>query len=95
MAKARYLVTGGAGFIGSNLVAALASAGERVRILDNVSTGSWEHLDGIPEQSLIERIEGDIRDADAVARAVAGVEVVFLQWIRGLIETENTRTPGQ
>ena len=50
----RYLVTGGAGFIGSNLVAALTAAGERVRVLDNLSTGRWEHLDGIAQQSLIE-----------------------------------------
>lgn len=77
MSKARYLVTGGAGFIGSNLVAALVAAGEHVRVLDNCATGFWEHLDGIEAQSKIERIDGDIRDADAVARAMAGVEVVF------------------
>ncbi len=77
MAKASYLVTGGAGFIGSNLVAALAQAGERVRVLDNLSTGRWENLDGIPGQSLIERITGDIRDPAAVARASEGVEVIF------------------
>jgi UDP-glucose 4-epimerase len=77
MTSARYLVTGGAGFIGSNLVAALARAGERVRVLDNVSTGHWENLDPIAEQSAVERIEGDIRDAAMVARAMQGVEVVF------------------
>jgi UDP-glucose 4-epimerase len=77
MSTPRYLVTGGAGFIGSNLVAALTAAGERVRALDNLSTGRWEHLDGIPQQTLIERIEGDIRDAAVVARASKGVEVVF------------------
>jgi UDP-glucose 4-epimerase len=77
MQSARFLVTGGAGFIGSNLVAALAAAGERVRVLDNCATGFWEHLDGIEQQSLIERIDGDIRDAQAVAKATAGVEVVF------------------
>ena len=77
MSTPRYLVTGGAGFIGSNLVSALVSAGERVRILDNVETGRWEHLAGIPEQSLIERIEGDIRDAATVAKAAQGVEVIF------------------
>jgi UDP-glucose 4-epimerase len=71
------LVTGGAGFIGSNIVAALTAAGERVRVLDNLATGRWEHLDGIPAQSLIERIPGDIRDAEAVAVASKGVEVVF------------------
>ena len=73
----RYLVTGGAGFIGSNLVAALTAAGERVRVLDNLATGRWEHLDGIPAQSLIERITGDIRDAAAVAAAAQGVEIIF------------------
>jgi UDP-glucose 4-epimerase len=77
MSTPRYLVTGGAGFIGSNLVAALVSAGERVRVLDNLETGRWEHLDGIPEQSKIERIKGDIRDAAAVAQAAQGVEVIF------------------
>jgi UDP-glucose 4-epimerase len=77
MTQARYLVTGGAGFIGSNIVAALTAAGERVRVLDSLITGRWEHLDGIPEQSAIERFEGDIRDAEAVARAASGVEVIF------------------
>lgn len=77
MPTARFLVTGGAGFIGSNLVAALTAAGEHVRVLDNLSTGFWEHLDGIEAQSHIERIEGDIRDGAVVARAMAGVEVVF------------------
>ena len=85
MAKVRYLVTGGAGFIGSNLVAALTAAGERVRVLDNLETGRWEHLDAIPEQSLIERVLGDIRDADAVARAASGVEVILHQAALGSV----------
>ena len=45
MSKTRYLVTGGAGFIGSNLVAALARAGESVRAYDDLSTGRWALLD--------------------------------------------------
>jgi UDP-glucose 4-epimerase len=102
MGKVRYLVTGGAGFIGSNLVAALASAGERVRVLDNCSTGFWEHLDGIPDQSLVERIDGDIRDPAAVARAAAGVEVVFHEGALGSvprsvetpIESDSVNTGG-
>jgi UDP-glucose 4-epimerase len=77
MPTARFLVTGGAGFIGSNLVAALVAAGEHVRVLDNCATGFWEHLDGIADQSKIDRVEGDIRDAAAVAKAMIGVEVVF------------------
>jgi nucleoside-diphosphate-sugar epimerase len=102
MSKVRYLVTGGAGFIGSNLVAALTAAGERVRVLDNLVTGRWEHLDGIAEQSLIERLEGDIRDAAAVARAAEGVEVIFHQAALGSvprsvdtpIESDEVNTGG-
>ena len=71
MPNARFLVTGGAGFIKSNLVAALMAAGEHVRVLDNCETGFWEHLDGIEGQSHIERIDGDIRDAAALAKATA------------------------
>lgn len=85
MSTPRYLVTGGAGFIGSNLVAALTAAGERVRVLDNLATGRWEHLDGLPHQSLIERVTGDIRDASAVASAAKGVEVIFHQAALGSV----------
>ena len=58
MVKARYLVTGGAGFIGSNIVSALVAAGERVRVLDDLSTGSWENLAALEGSTLVERIEG-------------------------------------
>ncbi|APR77134.1 UDP-glucose 4-epimerase [Minicystis rosea] len=85
MAKVRYLVTGGAGFIGSNICAALTAAGEHVRVLDNLETGRWEHLDGIEQQSLIERVRGDIRDASAVARAAEGVEVILHQAALGSV----------
>lgn len=85
MGVTRYLVTGGAGFIGSNLCAALAAAGERVRVLDNLATGSWEHLDGIEQQSLVERVLGDIRDPAAVAAAARGCEVVFHQAALGSV----------
>jgi UDP-glucose 4-epimerase len=85
MAKTRYLVTGGAGFIGSNIVAALVERGERVRVLDNLSTGFWENLDGIEAQSLVERLTGDIRDAETVAKACEGVEVVFHQAALGSV----------
>jgi UDP-glucose 4-epimerase len=70
----RCLVTGGAGFIGSNLVDALVSRSDEVRILDDISTGFRENLN--PAATLI---EADIADADAVARAVEGCEVVFHQ----------------
>jgi len=89
--SAKYLVTGGAGFIGANLVAALTAAGERVRVLDNVATGHWANLDGIPQQSQIERIEGDIRDPAAVARAVEGVEIVFHEAALGSVPKSVAR----
>ena len=72
-----YLVTGGAGFIGSHIVEALVERGDRVRILDNFSTGS---LDNVREfQSGVEIIEADLCDADKVARAVRGVDCIFHQ----------------
>jgi len=71
-----YVVTGGAGFIGSNIAEALRRRGDRVRILDNFSTGRRENLDAIGE---VELIEGDLRDPDAVKRAVTGADGVFHQ----------------
>lgn len=85
MAKARYLVTGGAGFIGSNIVAALVAKGEHVRVLDNLATGYWENLDGIAQQSQIERVTGDIRDAATIKKACEGVEVVFHEGALGSV----------
>jgi UDP-glucose 4-epimerase len=69
---ARYLVTGGAGFIGSHLVAALLEDGHTVRVLDDLSTGK---RDNIPVES--EFIRGDVADPDAVARAFEDVEGCF------------------
>lgn len=74
---ARYLVTGGAGFIGSNLVRALAEAGERVRVIDDLSTGFWENLGELADSASVECVTADIRDAAAVKAAVDGVEVIF------------------
>jgi UDP-glucose 4-epimerase len=85
MPNARYLVTGGAGFIGSNIVSSIVAAGERVRVLDDLSTGSWENLAALEGSSLVERIEGDIRNAETVARACAGVEVVLHQAALGSV----------
>lgn len=72
---ARYLVTGGAGFIGSHLVRALLEEGEEVKVFDNFATGKRENLAGLS----LEVIEGDLRDQDALAKAVRGVGVVFHQ----------------
>jgi nucleoside-diphosphate-sugar epimerase len=73
---ATYLVTGGAGFIGSHLVAELIRRGERVRILDNFSTGRRENL---PANDACEVIDGDVADPAAAARAVAGCDFVLHQ----------------
>src|ERR687895_1462908 len=70
-----WLVTGGAGFIGSHIATRLAEMGQPVRVVDNLSTGSLAnlaHLDG-----RIEFIEGDLCDERTSARAVKGVDVVF------------------
>lgn len=72
-----YLVTGGAGFIGSHLVEALLVQGAAVRVLDNFSTGYQANL--APFQKDIERIEGDLRDLETVQRAVMGVTYVLHQ----------------
>lgn len=70
----RTLVTGGAGFIGSNLVKLLRESEHEVVVLDNYSSGHRENLAGVPQ---VRALEGDVRDADAVRRATAGCEVVF------------------
>jgi UDP-glucose 4-epimerase len=73
----RTVVTGGAGFIGSTLVDRLVGDGHEVVVLDNLSTGSRDNL--AEAEGRIEFHEGDLRDRVAVARAVAGAEVVFHQ----------------
>jgi nucleoside-diphosphate-sugar epimerase len=76
-AMAFYLVTGGAGFIGNHLVRRLLALGERVRVIDNLSTGKRQNLDDALDR--IEFLEADITDAAAAARAVAGVDFVLHQ----------------
>ena len=70
---AKVLVTGGAGFVGSNLVQALLERGDDVRVLDNFSTGNRGNLDGLD----VEIVEGELRSYERVHNAVRGVEVVF------------------
>ncbi len=71
---ATYLVTGGAGFIGSHIAEALLTRGDRVRILDNFSTGTRANLAALPG---VEVIEGDIRSFHIVREAVEGVHLVI------------------
>ena len=70
----RVLVTGGGGFIGSNLVHALLERGERVRVLDNFSTGNRGNLVGLDD---VEIVEGELRSYERVHAATRGVELVF------------------
>lgn len=72
-----FLVTGGAGFIGSHIVEALLARGDRVRVLDNLMTGRRENLEHLAGR--FEFIEGDIREPETVRRAVDGVGTVFHQ----------------
>jgi UDP-glucose 4-epimerase len=72
-----YLVTGGAGFIGSHITKALVDRGDRVRVLDNLCTGNRNNI--TPFANRIEFVEGDLVNAKDCERALDGVEVVFHQ----------------
>jgi UDP-glucose 4-epimerase len=73
---ALFLVTGGAGFIGSNIVRQLVARGDRVRVFDNLATGRAENLADLPD---VELVDGDLRDQNAVRGAVEGTDVVLHQ----------------
>ncbi len=71
-----YLVTGGAGFIGSNIARALVKDGKKVRVLDDFSTGNRENLSGLEE---VEVIEGSLLDRERLDKALSGVRYVLHQ----------------
>ena len=73
----KVLVTGGAGFIGSHLVDALMEAGNKVRVLDDLSAGSIENIKRWLNNERFEFVKGDMRDPEIVRKAVEGVETVF------------------
>ena len=73
----KYLVTGGAGFIGSHITEELVKRGHAVRIVDNFLTGKRENINSFLDK--IELIEGDIRDSEVCARAAEGVDFVLHQ----------------
>lgn len=74
---AKFLITGGAGFIGSNIAEELIKRGEKVRIIDNFSTGKKENIEEFKDK--IELIEGDLRDINDLKKAVEGVDYVLHQ----------------
>ncbi len=75
MAARLFLVTGGAGFIGSHIAEALARRGDRVRIFDNLSTGTPANFAAFADK--VEFVQGDLVDLAAVTKAVAGVDCIF------------------
>jgi len=78
-----YLVTGGAGFIGSNIIGALVKSGRRVKVLDNFSTGKRSNLADFADS--IEIVEGDLADPDTCRAAVKGVKYVLHQGALGSV----------
>lgn len=91
-----FLVTGGAGFIGSHIAEYLCLNGaKKVRVLDNLLTGSQSNIDLLNQFSNFEFLEGDIRDLDTCRKAVEGIEYISHQAAlgsvpRSIIEPENT-----
>src|SRR6476620_12613122 len=83
----RILITGGAGFIGSNLTEHLVSLPEveKVRVLDNLSTGSMDNLEALANNSKFEFIEGDIRNYDTCLKACTGMDLVSHQAALGSV----------
>ena len=77
--RSKFLVTGGAGFIGSNLCESIISIGYNVRCLDNFSTGKRENLVDFQNNQKFELICGDIRDLDTCERACEGIDYVLHQ----------------
>src|SRR5947208_1753529 len=77
MTTARYLVTGGAGFIGSHIAEALLDQGESVIVFDNLATGRQTNLAAFKGRAQF--IRGDLRDLASLSAAMKGVEIVFHQ----------------
>jgi len=75
--NSKILVTGGAGFIGSHLVAKLAKQGYSVRVLDNLSTGKRSNIERLLKEGSVDFTKGDIKDASTVKAAVSSVDMVY------------------
>src|SRR5260370_26027286 len=76
---AHYLVSGGAGFIGSNLAHAIVARGDSVRILDNFASGREENIAELVEKKQIDLLRGDITDGETLTRAMKGIDFVLHQ----------------
>ncbi len=87
-----YLVTGGAGFIGSHLVERLLADGSQVRVIDDLSTGKMENLAAIANHPKLEIITGDVGDAALVGQAIKGVQIIFHQAALASVE-KSVLTP--
>ena len=83
----RILVTGGAGFIGSNLVEHLLQNPQVtfVRVLDNLSTGSFKNIEGFQQNPKFEFFEGDIRDYECCLQACEGIDTISHQAALGSV----------
>jgi nucleoside-diphosphate-sugar epimerase len=79
------LVTGGAGFIGSNLAEELLNIGARVRVFDNLETGKIENIAPFFDHSNFSLLEGDIRDSEACKKAVEGIDLISHQAALGSV----------
>lgn len=84
------LVTGGAGFIGSHIATALVERGDRVRVLDDLSTGFRSNLEHLGDA--VEFVQGDVADGDAVDEAMRDIELVFHQAAMASVPA-SLRTP--
>lgn len=86
LSKFTFLVTGGAGFIGSNLVEYLLKYGaKKVRVLDNLATGSQENVESFKDNPALEILEGDIRDLQTCRKALEGIDFVSHQAALGSV----------
>ena len=79
----RYLVTGGAGFIGSHLVETLLKEGHFVRVIDNFDTGKPENINAFSGE--LEIVEGSIVDPQMVSSVMQGIDFVFHEAARGSV----------
>ena len=73
----RYVVVGGAGFLGSHVVRRLLARGDHVTVFDNFTSGRREHLEGVAGEERLEVVEGDLKDLDATVAAVDGADHAF------------------